>query len=160
MLVQWILGSSWCTTLFLEDEGIDTTNKPPRLLDLNPTELLWDFMFLSIQHHQIAPQTVHNLSDVLLYIWEEIPQDTVHHVRNTMLSSMHTCMWGPHKLLSTILSCCNENSAKWTSLPHHFFTLSFRASLIPALGRLIILICISFLTHYPVHTSIDIQHDF
>lgn len=51
---------------FLEDKGIDTTNKPPCSLDLNPTEFLWDFMFMSIQHHQIAPQTVHNLSDILV----------------------------------------------------------------------------------------------
>ncbi len=82
-----------------------------------------------------------------------------------MLSGMHTSMWGPYKLLSSILSCCNEISAKWTSLLHHFFTLIFGVSLNSALCRLIILISIkrcgilSFLTHYPVHISIDIQHD-
>ncbi len=79
------------------------------------------------------------------------------------LSGMHTSTWGPYKLLSTILSCCNDISA--TSLPHHFFTLIFRVSLDSALCRLIIFIPIkrcgvlSFLTHYPVHISIDIQHD-
>ncbi len=81
------------------------------------------------------------------------------------LSGMHTNTWGPYKLLSTILSCCNEISARWTSLLHHFFTLIFRVSLNSALCRLIIFIStkrcgiLSFLTHYPVHISIDIQHD-
>lgn len=37
-----------------------------------------------------------------------------------MLSSMYTCTWGPWKLLSAILSYCNDILAKWTSLLHHF----------------------------------------
>ncbi len=80
---------------------------------------------------------------------------------------MHASTWGSYKLLITILSCCNEISAKWTSLLHFcfFFTLIFGVSLNSALCRLIIFISIkrcgilSFLTHYPVHISIDIQHD-
>ncbi len=80
---------------------------------------------------------------------------------------MHTSTWRPYKLLSTILSCCNEISAKCTSLLHNFFTLIFGVSLNSALCRFIILFSIkrcgilSFLTHYPVHISIDIliQHD-
>jgi len=43
---------------FLEDEGIDTIEWPPLLPDLNPIAHLWDIMFRSIRHRQVAPQTV------------------------------------------------------------------------------------------------------
>ncbi|TWW56335.1 hypothetical protein D4764_08G0003220 [Takifugu flavidus] len=49
-LVQWDLGSSWSTTM-------------PDLM--------------SILRHQVNPQTVQELSDALVQIWEEIPQDTI-----------------------------------------------------------------------------------
>jgi len=48
---------------FLEDEGIDTIEWPPRSPDLNPIEHLWDIMFRSIRHRQVAPQTVQELRD-------------------------------------------------------------------------------------------------
>ncbi len=41
---------------FLEDEGIDTIECPPRSPDLNPKEHLWDIMFRSIRHRQVAPK--------------------------------------------------------------------------------------------------------
>ena len=63
---------------FLEDEGIDTIDWPPRSPDLNPIEHLWDIMFRSIRPRQVAPQTVQELSDALVQIWVEIPQDTIH----------------------------------------------------------------------------------
>ncbi|KAI4899507.1 hypothetical protein NFI96_011521, partial [Prochilodus magdalenae] len=83
-LVQWVLGSSWCTTMpsrhvagvcsqFLENEGIDTIDWPTDSPDLNPIEHLWDIMFRSTRRHQIALQTVQELSDALVQIWEEIP---------------------------------------------------------------------------------------
>ncbi|KAI4875056.1 hypothetical protein NFI96_010050 [Prochilodus magdalenae] len=65
---------------FLENEGIDTIDWPTGSPDLNPIEHLWD----------IALQTVQELSDALVQIWEEIPQDTIHHlIRST---------WRPYKL--------------------------------------------------------------
>ncbi len=137
---------------FLEDEGINTIEWPPRLPDLNPIEHLWDIR--SIRRRQVAPQTFQELSDALVQIWEEIPQDTIRRLIRS------TSTWGPYKLLSTILSCCNEISAKWTSLLHHFFTLIFGVSFNSALCRLIIFISIkqrgilSFLTHCPVNISI------
>ncbi|KAI4899343.1 hypothetical protein NFI96_003900 [Prochilodus magdalenae] len=96
---------------FLENEGIDTIDWPTGLPDLNPIEHLWDIMFRSIQRHQIALQTVQELSDALVQIWEEIPQDTI----RLLIRSM----WRPYKLLSTILSCCSGVWVKWTSLLHH-----------------------------------------
>ncbi|KAI4903486.1 hypothetical protein NFI96_009665, partial [Prochilodus magdalenae] len=62
---------------FLENEGIDTMDWPTGSPDLNPIEHLWDIMFRSIRRHQVALQTVQELSDALVQIWEEIPQDTI-----------------------------------------------------------------------------------
>ncbi|KAI4882733.1 hypothetical protein NFI96_028535, partial [Prochilodus magdalenae] len=62
---------------FLENEGIDTIDWPTGSPDLNPIEHLWDNMFRSIRRHQVALQTVQELSDALVQIWEDIPQDTI-----------------------------------------------------------------------------------
>ncbi|KAI4872401.1 hypothetical protein NFI96_029872, partial [Prochilodus magdalenae] len=78
---------------FLENEGIDTIDWPTGSPDLNPIEHLWDIMFRSIQRHQVALQTVQELSDALVQIWEEIPQDTIRRLIRSMS--------GPYKLLST-----------------------------------------------------------
>ncbi len=151
---------------FLEHEGIDTTEWPPRSPYLNPIEHLWNIMFRSIRCCQVAPQTVQNLSDALVQIWEEIPQNTIRWFIRSMPWHYQSCIQArlPYKLLSTILSCFSEISAKWTSLLHNFFTLISGVYLNSALCSLIIVISIkrcgilSFLTHCPVHHSIDIQH--
>lgn len=49
---------------------------------------------------------------------------------------MHTSMRG--LVLNTILTCCDEISAKWTRLCHHFFTLIFNVSLNSVHGELVI----------------------
>uniref|UniRef100_A0A8C4TJ22 Transposase n=1 Tax=Erpetoichthys calabaricus TaxID=27687 RepID=A0A8C4TJ22_ERPCA len=69
---------------FLEDEGIDTIDWPPRSPDLNPIEHLWDIMFRPIRCCQVAPQTVQEITDALVQIWEEIPQDTIHRLFRSM----------------------------------------------------------------------------
>ena len=69
---------------FLEDEEIDTIEWPPRSPDLNPKEHLWDIMFRSIRCRQVAPQSVQELSDALVQIWEEIPQDTIRRLIRSM----------------------------------------------------------------------------
>ncbi|KAI4904756.1 hypothetical protein NFI96_010311 [Prochilodus magdalenae] len=62
---------------FLENEGIDTIDWPTGSPDLSPIEHLWDIMFQSIRRHQVALQTVQELSNALVQIWEGIPQDTI-----------------------------------------------------------------------------------
>ncbi|KAI4886441.1 hypothetical protein NFI96_004134 [Prochilodus magdalenae] len=57
----------------LENEEIDTIDWPTGSPDLNPIEHLWDIMFRSIRRHQVALQTVQELSDALV----QIPQDTI-----------------------------------------------------------------------------------
>ncbi|KAI4893139.1 hypothetical protein NFI96_000152 [Prochilodus magdalenae] len=103
---------------FLEDEGTDTIDWPTGSPDLNPIEHFWDIMFRSIRRHQAALQTVQELSDALVQIWEEILQDTI---RRLIRSG-----WRPYRLLSTILSCCSGVWVKWTSLLQNLLTLVFR----------------------------------
>ncbi len=74
---QEYAGSSWkMTELAIE--------WPPRSPDLNPIEHLWGIVFGSIRHRQVAPQTVQELSDALVQIWEEIPQDTIRRLIRSM----------------------------------------------------------------------------
>uniref|UniRef100_A0A8C7RN94 Transposase Tc1-like domain-containing protein n=1 Tax=Oncorhynchus mykiss TaxID=8022 RepID=A0A8C7RN94_ONCMY len=60
---------------FLQEEGIDAMDWPARSPDLNPIEHIWDIMSRSI--HQ---QTVQELADALVQVWEEIPQETIRHL--------------------------------------------------------------------------------
>ncbi|XP_076137871.1 uncharacterized protein LOC143121397 [Alosa pseudoharengus] len=70
---------------FLEDEGIDTIDCPPHSPDLNPVEHLLDIVFWSIQHRQVAPQTVKELNDGRVHIWERTPRTP----SSVSLSSIH-----------------------------------------------------------------------
>ncbi|KAI4883548.1 hypothetical protein NFI96_026922, partial [Prochilodus magdalenae] len=68
---------------FLQDEGIEAMDRPARSPDLNPIEHIWDIMSCSIHQH-IAPQTVQELADALVQVWEEIPQETTRHLIRRM----------------------------------------------------------------------------
>lgn len=82
---------------FLEDEGFDTAGLPPHSPALNPTELLWDIVFRSVWLCQVA----------------------------TMLSGMHTRMWGPYKLLSTVFELLRQASAFYQNFIAAFLLLRF-----------------------------------
>ncbi|KAI3361912.1 hypothetical protein L3Q82_012182, partial [Scortum barcoo] len=69
---------------FLQDEGIDAMDWPARSPDLNPIEHIWDIMSRSIHQCHIAPQTVQELADALVQVWEEIPQETIRHLIRSM----------------------------------------------------------------------------
>ena len=69
---------------FLHNEGIDAMDWPARSPDLNPIEHI---MFRSIHQHHVAPQTVQELIDALIQIWEEIPQENIH----CLIRSMPRC---------------------------------------------------------------------
>ncbi|KAI4886799.1 hypothetical protein NFI96_013294 [Prochilodus magdalenae] len=48
------------------------------------TEHIWDIMSRSIHQRHVAPQTVQELADALVQVWEEIPQETIHHLIRSM----------------------------------------------------------------------------
>ncbi|KAI3376969.1 hypothetical protein L3Q82_000209 [Scortum barcoo] len=57
---------------------------PPCSPDLNPIEHIWDIMSCSIHQRHVAPQTVQELADALVQVWEEIPQETIRHLIRSM----------------------------------------------------------------------------
>ncbi|KAI3358030.1 hypothetical protein L3Q82_003046 [Scortum barcoo] len=59
---------------------------PPCSPDLNPIEHIWDIMSRSIHQRHVAPQTVQELADALVQVWEEIPQETIRHLIRSMPS--------------------------------------------------------------------------
>uniref|UniRef100_A0A3Q3FZ92 Transposase Tc1-like domain-containing protein n=1 Tax=Labrus bergylta TaxID=56723 RepID=A0A3Q3FZ92_9LABR len=69
---------------FLQDEGIDAMDWPAYSPDLNPIEHIWDVMSRSIHQRHVAPQTVQELADALVQVWEESPQETIHHLIRSM----------------------------------------------------------------------------
>ena len=69
---------------FLQEEGIDAMDWPARSPDLNPIEHIWDIMSRSIHQRHVAPQTVQELADALVQVWEEIPQETSRHLIRSM----------------------------------------------------------------------------
>lgn len=69
---------------FLQDKAIDAMNWPVSSKDLNPIELIRDIMSRSIHQRHVAPQTVQGFTDALVHIWEEIPQETIHHLIRSM----------------------------------------------------------------------------
>ncbi|KAI4903129.1 hypothetical protein NFI96_007896 [Prochilodus magdalenae] len=72
---------------FLQDEGIEAMDWPARSPDLNPIEHIWDIMSRSIHQRHVAPLTVQELADALVQVWEEIPQETIHHLIRSIPSS-------------------------------------------------------------------------
>ena len=63
---------------------IDAMDWPARSPDLNPIEHIWDIMSRSIHQLHVAPQTVQELADALVQVWEEIPQETIRHLIRSM----------------------------------------------------------------------------
>ena len=98
LLVQDIARPHVVCRQFLDDEGTDTIDWPSRSPDLNPIENHWDVMYQCIRRCQVAPQTVQEVTDALIQVWEEIPQDTIRRLIRSMprrLLGEHTGTWGP-----------------------------------------------------------------
>ncbi|KAI4898025.1 hypothetical protein NFI96_002558 [Prochilodus magdalenae] len=69
---------------FLQDEGIEAMDRPARSPDLNPIGHIRDIMSRSIHQRHVAPQTVQELAEALVQVWEEIPQETIRHLLRSM----------------------------------------------------------------------------
>ncbi|CAJ0936225.1 unnamed protein product, partial [Ranitomeya imitator] len=83
---------------FLQDEGIEAMDWPARSPDLNPIEHIWNIMSRPIHQRHIEPQTVKELADALVQVWEEIPQETI----RCLFRSMPWHVEATHTLLSII----------------------------------------------------------
>lgn len=68
--------------------------------DLNPTLI----MFQSIWCYQVAPQNVQELSDAVILIWEEKPQDTIH------------CLIMGMPQLQACIQACGDCTKAWATL--------------------------------------------
>ena len=49
-------------------------------------------MYQCILRSQVRPQTVQELTDALIQVWEEIPQDTVHRLIRSMQRCCPECI--------------------------------------------------------------------
>lgn len=133
-LGQWILGSSWCTTI----------------LGLMWQEYAGNSRRMSaLRSGRRYPRTPSVIS------LEACPGK----VRNAYKHM------GPYQLLTTILSCCSQISAKLNSLLHNFLHFDFQSvfdfsSLYDDNFHFHQCGILSFLIKWPVHISIDIQHVF
>lgn len=71
--VRWALSSFRCLTM----APCERVSNPP---DMNPIERLWGITYHRIHLHHIAQQSVQKVTDVLIQLWEEILQETIHHL--------------------------------------------------------------------------------
>ena len=62
------------TRQFLEQNRITVLPHPPMSPDLNPIEHIWDLMGRRIRDLERPPTNLHDLSELLVRIWNEIPQ--------------------------------------------------------------------------------------
>ncbi|CDQ97524.1 unnamed protein product, partial [Oncorhynchus mykiss] len=120
---------------------IDAMDWPTHSPDLNPIEHIWDIMSRSIHQRHVAPQTVQELADALVQVWEEIPQETICHLIRSMPRRCREARGG-HTLLSIILACFKDITSKLDQPVVWFSTLILSVTPNPDLHGLIHLISI------------------
>ena len=110
----------------------------------------------SIHHRHVAPQTVQELADALVQVWEEIPQVTLLHLIRSMPRRCREVIQArgghTHPLLSLILTCFKDITSKLDQPVVWFSTLILSVTPNPDLHGLIHLISIDTFCDFVVST--------
>lgn len=91
----------WCMTVcvicgrsvsaLLDDELFGDIDWPAPSPGLIPIQHLWDIMYRRIHHHHVPTETVQELTDVLIQVWEEVPQDAIRHKEDWAIWPVMSC---------------------------------------------------------------------
>lgn len=102
-LPEW--GSHWCDWV-----------APPA--SLNPIEHLWDVMCRCSQCRYVPPRAAEELTDALIKVWWEIPQETIAHVSGSTLRCCSECIqaYGAHTLMSHIAGYLENIYGCWITV--------------------------------------------
>ena len=85
-IMRWLTGQcSWTTTLghiepelyniFLQQEAVQTIPWPAMSPDMNPIELVWDFIGRKINQRNPKCQNIDELRTAILQEWQQFPQE-------------------------------------------------------------------------------------
>lgn len=95
-LGTWLVSLIWCQWLLdnKDVDGIDRPNWPPAL---TPARDLWDIMYGCIQCCHDASQSVWEMTDPLVQVGQEIPQESIDHLirRSSGWGEVHAGTWRP-----------------------------------------------------------------
>ena len=112
---------------FLDEEGINAIDWPFCSPDLNLTKQPWDVMHQWIRCHRVPPQKFEKLSDALIQVWEEIPQDIIH----WLIRSRPRCFWDWYRYVGGL-----HTTESHYELDQQCFTCIFSEILNPAFSGL------------------------
>lgn len=95
-LGTWLFSLIVCQWL-LDNEDIDGIDRPNQPSVLTPAKDLWDIMYTCIQCCHDASQAVWEMTDPLVQVWQEIPQDSIDHLirRSSGWEEAHAGTWRP-----------------------------------------------------------------
>ncbi|CAJ0934111.1 unnamed protein product [Ranitomeya imitator] len=92
---------------FLQDEGIEAMDWPAHSPDMNSIKHIWDIMSRTIHQCHVARQTIQELVDALVQVWEEIPQETIRRLIRSMPRR-----WLAHTVVDSVI---RENLADYAN---------------------------------------------
>lgn len=81
----------WSVSALLDDELFGDIDWPAPSPGLIPIQHLWDITYCRIHHHHVPTETVQELTDVLIQVLEEIPQDSIHHKEDWAIWPVMSC---------------------------------------------------------------------
>lgn len=73
-----------CVTQYLAEVGINKMNWPACSPDLNPIEHVWDMLGRRVRDREVAPATINELRLAIQEEWQNIPQDAIRNLIDSM----------------------------------------------------------------------------